>query len=73
MEWPAHRPSEERKMGFGDKAEIISLPHKRALDFFDRYFDHQRTTAGAPLLHGQRSTPALEQNSSGLRSRWTDG
>jgi hypothetical protein len=29
-------------MGFGDKVELIPLPHKPALDFMDAYFTHLR-------------------------------
>jgi len=29
-------------MGFGDKVEVVPVPHKPALDFLDAYFEKQR-------------------------------
>jgi carboxylesterase type B len=40
-QWPAYREKDDRVMGFGNTIELISLPHKPALDFFDRHFAKQ--------------------------------
>jgi para-nitrobenzyl esterase len=40
--WPAYRAKDDLAMGFGDEIKVEPLPHKAALDFLDRYFDHER-------------------------------
>lgn len=40
--WPAYRAKDDQAMGFGDDIKVEPLPHKAALDFLDRYFEHQR-------------------------------
>ena len=42
--WPAYRVSSDQAMGFGDKIELIPLPHQPALDFFDGYFERVRSS-----------------------------
>ena len=40
--WPAYKTKDDQVMGFGDKIELMSLPHKPALDFLDEYNERQR-------------------------------
>jgi para-nitrobenzyl esterase len=40
--WPAFDPTANLVMGFGDKVEVVPLPHKTALDFWDGYFEKRR-------------------------------
>jgi para-nitrobenzyl esterase len=40
-QWPAYREKDDQVMGFGTTIGLIPLPHKPALDFFDRHFAKQ--------------------------------
>jgi len=42
--WPAYKAKDDLVMGFGDKTEVITLPHKPALDFLDEYHERQTQT-----------------------------
>ncbi|HTS48253.1 MAG TPA: hypothetical protein VMH05_09945, partial [Bryobacteraceae bacterium] len=48
--WPAYKTKDDQVMGFGDKIEVMSLPHKPALDFLDEYNERQRQAGD----HGTR-------------------
>ena len=42
LKWPAYKTKDDEVMGFGDKVEVMPLPHKSALDFLDTYNEHAR-------------------------------
>jgi len=46
--WPAYSPTADLLMGFGDKVEVVPVPHKPALDFLDVYFENQRKSPDRP-------------------------
>jgi len=48
--WPAYKTKDDQVMGLGDKIEVMSLPHKPALDFLDEYNERQRQSGD----HGTR-------------------
>jgi para-nitrobenzyl esterase len=42
LKWPAYKTKDDLAMGFGDEIKVEPVPHKAALDFLDRYVDHER-------------------------------
>jgi para-nitrobenzyl esterase len=42
--WPPYRMRDDLLLEFGDRVAVAPVPHKSALDFFDRYFDRLRKT-----------------------------
>lgn len=39
------REKDDIVMGFGDQVQLMSLPHKPALDFLDAYYERKRRSA----------------------------
>ena len=39
--WASYAAKDDVAMGFGDKIEMISVPHKAGLDFLDGYYEKQ--------------------------------
>jgi para-nitrobenzyl esterase len=42
LKWPVYNAKDDTVMGFGDKIELMPVPHKPALDFLDRHFEKRR-------------------------------
>ncbi len=42
LKWPAYKAKDDVAMGFGDEIQVKPLPHAQALDFLDKYYEHQR-------------------------------
>jgi para-nitrobenzyl esterase len=40
--WPAFDPKSDLVMGFSDKVDVVPLPHKPELDFWEAYFENRR-------------------------------
>jgi para-nitrobenzyl esterase len=40
--WPAFDAEADLVMGFGDKVDVVPLPHKPELDFWEAYFENRR-------------------------------
>jgi para-nitrobenzyl esterase len=45
--WPAYRVKDDLLLEFGDRVAAAPVPHKAALDFFDKYVERRRKTPGA--------------------------
>jgi para-nitrobenzyl esterase len=37
--WPSYQTKDDMAIGFGDKIDVIAVPHKPALDFLDAYYE----------------------------------
>jgi para-nitrobenzyl esterase len=48
LKWPVYDQKSDTVMGFGDKVELIPLPHKAQLDFLDTHFEKRRKTGEGP-------------------------
>jgi para-nitrobenzyl esterase len=48
LKWPVYDQKSDTVMGFGDKVELIGLPHKAQLDFLDTHFEKRRQTGEGP-------------------------
>jgi para-nitrobenzyl esterase len=44
LKWPTYSAKDDIVMGFGDKVELMAVPHKPALDFLDTHFEKQRAS-----------------------------
>jgi len=42
--WPNYKAKDDLLMHFGDKVEVMPIPHKEALDFLDANFERTRKT-----------------------------
>ncbi|HJZ98869.1 MAG TPA: carboxylesterase family protein, partial [Candidatus Solibacter sp.] len=40
--WPAFDAKAGLVIGFGNKVDVVPLPHKSALDFWEAYFENRR-------------------------------
>src|SRR5215471_12613156 len=43
--WPVFDPKADLVMGFGDKVDVVPLPHKPELDFWEAYFENRRKSS----------------------------